>query len=113
MTNNLEVSALEVARLYQNRWQTEVFFKWIKQNLTVKKLWGYSENAVRIHLWTAVCTHLTVAYVKHMLHCPLSIYEMMEVLKVAAFDKTPIRTLLTDNAIIQVIQNVKEQLLFC
>jgi len=46
ITNNFEVSALEVARLYRNRWQIEVFFKWIKQNLTIKTLWGHSENAV-------------------------------------------------------------------
>jgi hypothetical protein len=111
LTNNFAVSALEVARLYQNRWQIEVFFKWIKQNLTVKKLWGYSENAGRTHLWTAVCTHLIVAYAKHLLHCPLSIYEMIEVLKGAAFDKTPVHTLLTDNAKIQVNQKVNEQLL--
>ena len=110
LTNNFEVSALDVARLYQNRWQIEVFFKWIKQNLTIKKLWGYSENAVKTHLWTAVCTHLIVACVKHLLQSPLSIYEMIEVLKGAAFDKTPIRTLLTDNAKIQVNQKVKEQL---
>ena len=58
LTNNFEVSALEVARLYQNRWQIEVFFKWIKQNLTVKTLWGHSENAVRIHLWVAICAYL-------------------------------------------------------
>lgn len=64
LTNNFEVSALEVAYLYQNRWQIEIFFKWIKQNLTVKKLWGHSENAVKIHLWVAICSHLIVAYVK-------------------------------------------------
>ena len=50
LTNNFDVSAVEVTTLYQNRWQIEVFFKWIKQNLTIKKFWRYSENAVRIHL---------------------------------------------------------------
>ena len=64
LTNNFDVSALDVARLYQNRWQIEVFFKWIKQNLTVKTLWGHSVNAVKIHLWVAICTYLMVAYVK-------------------------------------------------
>ncbi|MDR1382107.1 MAG: transposase [Tannerella sp.] len=62
LTNNFDVSAIEVAHLYKNRWQIEVFFKWIKQNLTVKKLWGHSENAVRIHLWVAICTHLAASY---------------------------------------------------
>ncbi|MDR1582225.1 MAG: IS4 family transposase, partial [Prevotellaceae bacterium] len=57
LTNNFEVSALEIAHLYKNRWQIEVFFKWIKQNLIVKKLWGHSENAVNIHIWVAICTY--------------------------------------------------------
>jgi hypothetical protein len=95
LTNNFEVSALEVAYLYRNRWQIEVFFKWIKQNITVKKLWGQSENAVKIHLWVAICAYLTVAYIKHMMRSPLSIYEVMQVLSTSLFDKTPIRELLT------------------
>jgi hypothetical protein len=67
LTNNFEVSALEVANLYKNRWQIEVFFKWIKQNLVIKKLWGHSVNAVKIHLWAAICVYLTVADLKHAL----------------------------------------------
>jgi len=55
LSNNFEVSALEIARLYKNRWQIEVFFKWVKQNLVIKKLWGHSPNAVKIHIWTAIC----------------------------------------------------------
>ena len=110
LTNNFTVSALEVARLYQQRWQIEVFFKWIKQNLTVKKLWGHSENAVKIHLWTAICTHLIIAYIKHLTKSSLSIYEIHEILKVSAFDKTPLYQLLTQNTELQVNQNVKEQL---
>ena len=50
ISNNMDVSALDIANIYRNRWQIEVFFKWIKQNMTVKRMWGYSENAVRIHL---------------------------------------------------------------
>jgi len=110
LTNNFIVSAFEVAHLYQQRWQIEVFFKWIKQNLTVKKLWGHSENAVKIHLWTAICTHLIIAYIKHMTKSPLSIYEIREILKVSAFDKTPLQQLLAQNIKFQVNQNVKEQL---
>jgi hypothetical protein len=112
LTNNFEVSALEVARLYQQRWQIEVFFKWIKQNLTVKKLWGYSENAVKIHLWMAICSYLIVAYIKHLLKSDLSIYEIMQILKVSTFAKTDLRELLTEqHEKIKVNQNVKEQLL--
>jgi len=107
LTNNFEVSALEVARLYRNRWQIEVFFKWIKQNLTIKKLWGHSENAVNIHIWIAICTYLTVAYMKHSLKSTLSIYEIMQIIGISAFDKTPIRELITE---FQVNQNVKDQL---
>jgi hypothetical protein len=111
LTNNFEVTALEVAYLYKNRWQIEVFYKWIKQNLTIKRLWGHSENAVNIHIWIAICTYLIVAYVKHNLKSKLSIYEIMQILGISAFDKTPVKELLTE---FQVSQNVKEQLfLFC
>jgi len=105
LSNNFEVSALEIASLYKNRWQIEVFFKWIKQNLVIKKLWGHSPNAVKIHIWTAICAYLIVAYVKHALKSNYSIYEIMQILSVSAFDKTPIRDLLT---LTQVNQNVKE-----
>ena len=107
LTNNFEVTALEVAYLYKNRWQIEVFFKWIKQNLTIKKLWGHSENAVNVHIWVAICTYLIVAYVKHDLKSKLSIYEIMQILGISIFDKTPVKELFTEY---QVNQNVKEQL---
>jgi len=111
LTNNFDVSALEVARLYKNRWQIEVFFKWIKQNLTIKRLWGHSENAVNIHIWVAICTYLIVAYIKHSLKTNLSVYEIMQILGISAFDKTSVKELLTE---VQVNQNVKEQYdLFC
>jgi hypothetical protein len=106
LTNNFEVSALEIAHLYRNRWQIEVFFKWIKQNLTIKKLWGHSENAVNVHIWVAICTYLIVAYVKYMLKSTLSIYEIMQILGISTFDKSPVNELLTE---IQVNQNFKEQ----
>ncbi len=111
LTNNFDISALEVARLYKNRWQIEVFFKWIKQNLTIKRLWGHSENAVNIHIWVAICTYLIVAYIKHSLKTNLSVYEIMQILGISAFDKTSVKELLTE---VQVNQNVKEQYdLFC
>ncbi len=106
LTNNFDAAALDIARLYKNRWQIEVFFKWIKQNLTIKKLWGHSENAVNIHIWVAICTYLTVAYIKHRLNSQLSIYEIMQILSISAFDKTPLQELLTEY---QATQNVKEQ----
>ncbi len=106
LTNNLEVSALEVARLYRNRWQIEVFFKWVKQNLIIKKLWGQSENAMKIHIWVAICTYLIVAYVKYSVKSTLLIYEIMQILGISVFDKTPVRELLTE---IEVNQNFNEQ----
>jgi hypothetical protein len=106
LTNNFDASALEIANLYRNRWQIEVFFKWIKQNLTIKTLWGHSENAVNIHIWIAICTYLIVAKVKHALKSNLSIYEIIQILSISVFDKTSLRELLTE---FQTKQNVKEQ----
>jgi len=106
LSNSIEASALEIARLYKNRWQIEVFFKWIKQNLTIKKLWGHSENAVKIHIWVAICTYLIVVDIKHSLKSSLSVYEIMQILGVSAFDKTPINELLLK---IQVNQNFNVQ----
>ncbi len=106
MTNNFEVSALEVSNIYKNRWQIETFFKWIKQNLVIKKLWGHSQNAVKTHIWTAICTYLIVAYVKNSVKSELSIYQIMQILSISAFDKTPISQLLND---FQNNQNVNEQ----
>lgn len=106
LTNNLDVSALEVANLYRNRWQIEVFFKWLKQNITIKTLWGHSENAVNIHVWVAICTYLLVAKVKYALKSNLTIYEILQILSISIFDKTSIRELLTEY---QTNQNVKEQ----
>ena len=113
LTNNFDVSPLEVANLYRNRWQVEIFYKWIKQNLTVKKLWGHSINAVKIHLWMAICTHLILAYTKHMMRSQLSIYEISQILSTSMFDKTLIRDLINEKEPqIKQIQDVKELLLF-
>jgi len=106
ISNNFDVSALEVARLYRNRWQIEVFFKWIKQNLTIKTLWGHSENAVNVHIWIAICTYLIVAQIKYALKSTLSVYEIMQILGISVFDKTPVKELLTES---QVNQIFKEQ----
>ncbi len=107
LTNNFEIQALDIATIYKNRWQIEVFFRWIKQNLQVKTLWGHSENAAKTHLWIAICTYLIVAYLKHQIRSPYSVYEMMQILGISAFAKMPINELFTKQ---QIIQNVKEQL---
>jgi len=107
LTNNFDMEALEIASVYKSRWQIEVFFKWIKQNLQIKTLWGHSENAVKTHLWIAICTYLVVAYLKHQIRSPYSVYEMTQILGISAFAKTPVNELFTKK---QINQNIKEQL---
>ena len=112
ISNNMDISALDIANIYRNRWQIEVFFKWIKQNMTVKRMWGYSENAVRIHLWIAIISYLLMAKIKAELQTPYSITEVARILGVSALAKTPIRELLTETLSTIENQNVKEQKLF-
>jgi IS4 transposase len=107
LTNNFDIKPLEVAVIYKNRWQIEIFFKWVKQNLQIKTLWGHSENAVSIHIWIAICTYLIVANLKYQLRSPYTVYEMIQILGISAFAKTPINELFTKQ---QIKQNVKEQL---
>lgn len=108
ITNNFELPALIIATLYKNRWQIEVFFKWIKQHLVVKTLWGHSENAVKIHIWMALITYLTIACVKHTIQSKLSIYEITQILGISTTDKTSLKELLTETTHLN--QDVKEQL---
>ena len=112
ISNNMDISALDIANIYRNRWQIEVFFKWIKQNMTVKRMWGYSENAVRIHLWIAIISYLLMAKIKAELQTPYSITEVARILGVSAFAKTSIRELFTTDQSTIKNQNVKEQKLF-
>ena len=113
ITNNFEVSATEVACLYRHRWDIEVFFKWIKQNITVKTLWGYSENAVRTHLWVAVIAYLLIARIKADHKSSYSITEIATLIRIAALEKTSLRDLITiSRASVNLNQNVKERTLF-
>ena len=113
ISNNMDISALDIANIYRNRWRIEVFFKWIKQNMTIKRMWGYSENAVRIHLWVAIISYLLMAKIKVELRIPYSITEVARILGVSALAKTPIRELLTETIQSTIEnQNVKEQKLF-
>ena len=113
ISNNFEVGATEISALYRHRWDIEVFFKWIKQNITVKTLWGYSENAVKVHLWTAIIAYLTVARIKADYKSPYSITEVATLIRISAMERTDLRTLITkqDDSIIS-SQNVKERTLF-
>lgn len=96
LTNNFIVDALEICMLYKMRWQIELFFKWIKQHLRIKTLWGYSPNAVKTQIWIAICTYLLIALVKKQLKSDLSLYEITQILSVSVFDKTPLNELLTN-----------------
>ena len=109
LTNNFYEDAELIAQTYRKRWQIEVFFKWIKQNLQIKTLWGRSENAVKTHVWVAVITYLIVAYIKKQLKTNLSIYEMMQIFSVSCFSKTPITQLFSES---HFKQNVNELNLF-
>lgn len=113
ITNNFEISALEVACLYRHRWDIEVFFKWVKQNIVVKTLWGYSENAVRTHLWGAVIAYLIIAKIKAACNSPYSITEVATLIRVSALERTSLRELLTKpNNSVSLNQSVKELSLF-
>ena len=94
LTNNLQVNAQTIADLYRNRWQIELFFKWIKQHLRIKKFWGESPNAVKIQIWTAVAVYVLIAIIKKKLNLEHSIYEILQILSVSVFDKMPLNQLL-------------------
>ena len=94
LTNNMEMTAVQVALLYKNRWQIELFFKWIKQHLKVKSFWGTSENAVRIQLYCAIIAYCLVAIVAEDLKTGRSTYEMLQVIGISLLDKTPENELL-------------------
>lgn len=113
VTNNFFFSALEIALIYRHRWDIEVFFKWIKQNICIKRLWGYSENAVKTHLWVAVCAYLIVAKIKHDCASSYSITEVATLIRCSALEKTSLRDLLSKPACTaNSNHNVKELSLF-
>ena len=95
LTNNFSLSPELIAALYRQRWQVELFFKWIKQHLRIKAFLGTSENAVKTQIWIAVCTYVLIAIVKKRLHLPHSLYEILQILSLTMFETTPINQLLT------------------
>lgn len=91
LTNNFELSPLLIAQLYRSRWQVELFFKWIKQHLRIKKFYGISENALKTQIWIAISVYLLVAIVKKRLQLEeVSLYTILQILSVTLFEKTPI-----------------------
>jgi hypothetical protein len=93
LTNHFGLPALTVARLYQQRWQVELFFRWLKQHLRIKVFYGTSANAVRTQLWIAVCVYALVALLKKHLGSQATFYEILQILSVSVFEKTPVNQL--------------------
>jgi hypothetical protein len=88
LTNNTSLPALTIAALYKSRWQVELFFKWIKQHLRIKRFLGTSENAVKTQIWCAVATYVLIAIVKKELQLNASLYTCLQILSVSVFEKT-------------------------
>ena len=98
LTNNTSLPPLTIAVLYKNRWQVELFFKWIKQHLRIKRFLGTSENAVKTQIWCAVSTYVLIAIVKKELHLDASLYTLLQILSVSVFEKTQISCALRPDA---------------
>ena len=105
LTNAKHIPALQVAELYKNRWQVELFFKWLKQHLKIKKFWGTSENAVKIQVYSAILAYCLVAIMQHDMKLNRSTYEVLQILGISLTDKTPLRNLFSKTK----FNDVKEQ----
>jgi hypothetical protein len=90
LTNNFTLPALTIAQIYRSRWQVKLFFKWIKQHLRIKTFYGTSENAVKTQIWIAVSVYVLVAIVRKRLGLEASLYQILQILSVTLFEKTPI-----------------------
>jgi hypothetical protein len=113
LTNNMLVPAETVALLYKNRWHVELFFKWIKQHLRVKRFFGQSENAVKSQLWIAVCVYALIAMLKAKFSLSQSYYEILQILSVTVFEKTLVFSLFSgENYTIEQLQCHNQLLLF-
>jgi IS4 transposase len=106
LTNAKHISALDIANLYKKRWLVELFFKWLKQHLKIKKFWGTTENAVRIQISIAIITYCLVAIVQHDMQLNRSTYEVLQILSISLTDKTPLQDLFNKTN----FNEVKEQL---
>jgi hypothetical protein len=96
LTNNLTLPALTIALLYKGRWKVELFFKWIKQHLRIKHFYGTTDNAVKTQVWISICVYVLVAIMKKQLHSELSLYSILQILSVNAFEQKPLNQILVD-----------------
>ena len=98
LTNNMTLATLTISHLYRSRWKVELFFKWIKQHLRIKRFFGTNENAVKTQVWIAVAVYVLVAIVRKRLNLELSLHEMLQILSITPFEKTSLFQLLTYSA---------------
>ena len=110
LTNNFAQPALTIAKLYKCRWQVELFFKWIKQHLRIKAFFGTSENAVKSQIWIAVSVYVLVAIIKRRLALPASLYQILQILSLTLFEKTPVNQLFDDGVLQKILANDSNQL---
>ena len=94
LTNNFKLSAVTIAALYKARWQVELFFKWIKQHLRIKRLYGTTENAVKTQIWIAISVYVLIAIIKKRLMLVPSLYGLLQVLSLMLFEKTTLHEVL-------------------
>ena len=110
LTNNFDLPALTIAQLYRCRWQVELFFKWIKQHLRIKRFYGTSENAVKTQIWIAITVYVLVAIVKKRLNTDASLYTILQILSLTLFEKTPLDQLLKNMEMPMTTQQNNNQL---
>lgn len=101
LSNQFDLPAGVIAELYRNRWQVELFFKWIKQHLHIRGFYGRSENAVRCQIWSAICAYLMVAIIKKQLKIEKTLNEMLQIVSVSIFEQIPLKQLLTSNPVLK------------
>jgi Transposase DDE domain/Domain of unknown function (DUF4372) len=110
LTNNFVLPALTIAQIYKARWQVELFFKWIKQHLRIKAFYGTSENAVKTQIWIAVSVYVLVAIVRKRLGLDVSLYQILQILSVTLFEKTPILQALQTSDYEELLPDTSNQL---
>jgi hypothetical protein len=110
ITNNFALPALTIAQIYKARWQVELFFKWIKQHLRIKAFYGTSENAVKTQIWIAVSVYVLVAIVRKRLGMAASLYQILQILSVTLFEKTPILQALQSSDSEELLPDLSSQL---
>jgi|ERR1035438_257661 hypothetical protein len=109
-TNNKRVKPETIALLYKSRWHVEIFYKWIKQNLKIQSFWGQNENAVKIQIWIAISTYVLVAIAKKKLKIKHSLYEILQYISIAPFEKTPLHETFSDEVFKEMKSKIDNQL---